>query len=107
MAHCIALFYVALCTMLMRLLLPPLGRRRTARRSGGTPAHSLATTTCTETPALTHPHPLHGENSPLVRPYLLTLAEHQQQRRRYQALRLAEHGINADPDRIQGAAVAA
>lgn len=110
MAHCIALFYAILCTFLVRLLLPPLGRHRTVRRPLGARTRSLTTATGsgTHTPRQhRHQHRLRGEDSPLVRPYALTPAERQQRQRHYRALRLAEQGIDADPRRFQGVEVAA
>ncbi|MPY62450.1 hypothetical protein FNH08_36470 [Streptomyces spongiae] len=65
---------------------------------------------------LPHTHRLRGEDSPLVRPYVLTPAErrtqkhhrhsHQQHMRR-RALWLAVHGIDVGPRRIHGVMVAA
>ncbi len=116
MPHCIAL----LCTLLLRLLLPPSGRHRAARRRITTPSVPSAATAPTA-PSQTHPHPqpprpplLRGEDSLLVRPYVLTPAErhlqkhhHQQQRQRRRALWLAVHGIDTGPRHIHGMKVAA
>ncbi|WP_406476254.1 hypothetical protein [Streptomyces sp. NBC_01615] len=108
-AHCIAL----LLTPLLRLLLPPRGRHRAAAYSIATPAPT-ATTAHTETRAHHEaPHRTHlpGEDSPLVRPYVLTPDEWRRKKRRQRhcrrALWLAVHGIDIGPRRIHGVEVAA
>ncbi|MER6014798.1 hypothetical protein [Streptomyces bluensis] len=116
MAHCIA----ALCTLLLRLLLPPHGRHRAARRGIAAPLTPAADTahSASSEPS-PHPQPprtplLRGEDSPLVRPYVLTPAERRarkdhrhQQRQRRRALWLAVHGIDVGPRRIHGVEVVA
>lgn len=109
MAHCIAL----LLTQFLRLLLPPRGRHRAAPHSVATPAPTV-TTAHTETRAhheAPHRTRLHGEDSPLVRPYVLTDDERRhkkrQQRHCRRALWLAVHGIDVGPRRIHGVEVAA
>ncbi|MEU2676319.1 hypothetical protein ABZ638_05440 [Streptomyces sp. NPDC007107] len=50
---------------------------------------------------------LRGEDSPLVRPYLLAPDEFRLQRQRRRALWLAPHGVDTGPRRIHGVKVAA
>lgn len=115
MPHCIAL----LCTQLLRLLLPPRGRHRAAPQPLGVPPEVPGVTACGGAPVRRRPHHprctlLRGEDSPLVRPYVLSLDsldewrhERQQQRQRRRALWLATHGIDIGPRRIHGMEVAA
>ncbi|GGZ77251.1 hypothetical protein GCM10010344_50360 [Streptomyces bluensis] len=113
MAHCIAL----LCTLLLRLMLPPRGRHRAARRGIAAPPSPTTNTAPTEPRSAApppRPHLLRGEDSPLVRPYVLTPAERhaqkrhrQQQRQRRRTLWLAVHGIDVGPRWIHGMKVAA
>lgn len=110
--HCIAL----LCTQLLRLLLPPRGRHRATPRPVGVPPEVSHVTASGCAPVRRRPpHPrcalLRGEDSPLVRPYLLSpdewRHERRQQRQRRRALWLATHGIDIGPRRIHGVEVAA
>ncbi|MCF4138450.1 hypothetical protein L1856_19650 [Streptomyces sp. Tue 6430] len=94
---------------LLRLLLPASGRHRhrNRHRAGGegrptpVPAAPVASGR--------HPSPhealLHGEDSRLVRPYLLAherRTQAKQQRARRRTLWLAVHGIDVGPRRIHG-----
>ncbi|MGW0731402.1 hypothetical protein [Streptomyces sp. NPDC002851] len=106
MAHCIARIFEPL----LRFFLPGPGRRRNAGKTGlaptiGTPALPAP---------LTHRRPVlltHGEEPPLLRPYVLTPAELRErrrtQRRRRRALWLAVHGVDLGPRRIHGVEVTA
>lgn len=91
---------------LLRLLLPARGSHRAAPPAVGRE----------DAPALTLPRvplqrpglPLRGEDSPLIRPYVLTPEERQErrlQRGRRRALWLAVHGIDAGPRWIHGVEV--
>ncbi|BCL28985.1 hypothetical protein GCM10017557_38440 [Streptomyces aurantiacus] len=112
MPHCIAL----LCTQLLRLLLPPRGRHRANPRPAGSPPEvpHVPTRECVPVRRRS-PHPrctrLRGEDSALVRPYVLSLDEwrheRQRQRRRRRALWLATHGVDIGPRRIHGVEVTA
>ncbi|MEV0640126.1 hypothetical protein AB0I77_35360 [Streptomyces sp. NPDC050619] len=113
MPHCIAL----LCTQLLRLLLPPHGRHRAAPNPALDQPETPRATTHRGLPVTHQPpqHPrfplLRGEDSPLVRPYVLSGDElrhkKRQQRQGRRALRLATHGIDTGPRRIHGVEVAA
>jgi hypothetical protein len=113
MAHCIPL----LLTLLLRLLLPPRGRHRAVPSPADTPPSPLVITACAEVdvrPQQPHPPLLRGEDSPLVRPYVLTPAERRthklhrrQQRHHHRALWLAVHGIDIGPRWIHGVEVTA
>ncbi|MFF3317996.1 hypothetical protein ACFYV5_21140 [Streptomyces sp. NPDC003035] len=92
---------VRLTGLLLRLLLPPSGRRRRCARS---PRPTPLTITTRPTSPL-----LRGEDSRLVRPYLLAHEEREQarlQRQRRRALWLAVHGVDVGPRLIHGVEVA-
>ncbi|GAU68539.1 hypothetical protein SSP35_08_00330 [Streptomyces sp. NBRC 110611] len=94
---------------LLRLLLPARGRHRSP---GG-----LLTGGCADAPTLVHTRVpvrqqelLRGEDTALIRPYVLTPEERRErraQRQRRQALWLAVHGVDAGPRRIHGVEVTA
>ncbi|MEW2089302.1 hypothetical protein AB0932_03260 [Streptomyces sp. NPDC006682] len=95
MPHCIA----RLIALTLGLLFPASGRHRPMEAQPGAVS-----------PPTTAPRPvslLRGEDSPLVRPYLLTSDEFRLQRQRRRALWLATHGIDTGPRRIHGVKVAA
>ncbi|MEU5479259.1 hypothetical protein [Streptomyces mirabilis] len=90
---------------LLRLVWPASGRHRHSTggwaprtpvpASPGAPSRRLSR----------HETPLRGEDSPLVRPYLLTHEQREharQQRARRRALWLAVHGVDVGPRRIHG-----
>ncbi len=94
---------------LLWLLWPPSGRHRhqNRHRAGGaaqpTPAPATPVTPCRRSSP--HEALLHGEESRLVRPYLLAherRAQARQQRARRRTLWLAVHGIDVGPRRIHG-----
>ncbi|QGZ49049.1 hypothetical protein GPZ77_12260 [Streptomyces sp. QHH-9511] len=94
---------------LLRLLWPPPSGRHRPPCTHTVPAHPP---TPAEPPPAPTPEPyLRGEDSPLVRPYLLAherrQAETRSQRRRRRALWLAVHGIDIGPRVIHGREVAA
>lgn len=106
MPHCIARVF----ERLLRLLLPAPGRHRAADTR---PAVSS-----TEKPAVPLPRApradtvpfLRGEDTALVRPYLIAHEQRQEearhQRRRRRALWLAVHGVDVGPRLIHGVEVA-
>ncbi|MFG2590874.1 hypothetical protein [Streptomyces sp. NPDC048438] len=94
MPHCIA----RLIALTLGLLFPASGRHR--------PTEAEPAAVFPQTPAPRAVSLLRGEDSPLVRPYLLTPDEFWLQRRRRRALWLATHGIDAGPRRIHGVKVA-
>ncbi|WP_274915492.1 hypothetical protein [Streptomyces sp. WZ-12] len=101
MTHRIASLFLPL----LRLLLPAAGRHR----ADGTPAVAAHRIDAPRpVPPLRSPaRPptlLRGEDSPLVRPYVLGVEERQGLRRgRRRALWLAVHGVDVDPLRLHGA----
>lgn len=106
MRNCIA----RLVEALLHWLLPAAGRHRLA---GAPPAASRedAPTSVRRRAPVRHLPPLRGEDSVLVRPYVLTPEEWQAsrerrlQRGRRRALWLAVHGIDAGPRWIHGVEV--
>ncbi|NBE50624.1 hypothetical protein [Streptomyces boluensis] len=101
MTHVIAQLFLPL----LRLLWPAKGRHRSiaaAARSATLGAHvPTAPTRCA--PAL------RGEDTPLVRPYLIAHEQRmkvRQQRARRRALWFAVHGVDLGPRRIHGVEVA-
>ncbi|TJZ45392.1 hypothetical protein FCH28_29120 [Streptomyces piniterrae] len=95
--------------LLLRLLLPARGRHRTA---GSLPVvvHEEAPTLVVPPVPVGRPGLLRGEDTALIRPYVLTpeeLQERRLQRGRRRALWLAVHGIDAGPRWIHGVEVAA
>jgi hypothetical protein len=112
--NCIAL----LCTQLLRLLLPPRGRHRAVSCAAGSPPQAPRMVKHGDAPVRHRPHRQHprfpllqGEDSRLVRPYVLSRDElrhkKRQQSRRRRALWLATHGIDVGPRLIHGAEVTA
>ncbi|MEW2606233.1 hypothetical protein AB0894_20765 [Streptomyces sp. NPDC047916] len=95
MPHCIA----RLIARTLRLLFPASGRHRPTEAE---PVAASPQTTAPRAVSL-----LRGEDSPLVRPYLLTPDEFRLQRQRRRALWLATHGVDSGPRRIHGVKVAA
>ncbi|MGW0120266.1 hypothetical protein [Streptomyces sp. NPDC003327] len=96
--------------LLLRLLLPPTGRRRRPAGSARPPA-AVAVAPCGP---VAPPHRgvpvLRGEDCRLVRPYVVAHEEREQarlQRQRRRALWLAVHGVDVGPRRIHGVEVAA
>ncbi|MFI0501473.1 hypothetical protein ACH3WN_01185 [Streptomyces albogriseolus] len=93
---------------LLRLLLPASGRHRHQNRhraGGAAPAPASATPLAPVRRPSPHEALLHGEESRLVRPYLLAherRAQARQQRARRRTLWLAVHGIDVGPRRIHG-----
>ncbi|MFE3851547.1 hypothetical protein ACFXPN_10420 [Streptomyces griseorubiginosus] len=87
---------------LLRLLWPASGRHR-HRTGGGAPLAPVpAAPSRRPSP---HETPLRGEDSRLVRPYLLAHEQREQARRqraRRRALWLAVHGVDVGPRRIHG-----
>lgn len=102
MPHCIARLF----EQLLRLLLPAHGRHRLAGAAPGTPPAHCRTAPAPQLRTPRTPAPLRGEDSPLVRPYLLTHEERLRRQRR-RALWLATHGVDVGPRRIHGVEVAA
>ncbi|MDO0933340.1 hypothetical protein QQY66_17200 [Streptomyces sp. DG2A-72] len=90
---------------LLRLLWPASGRHRLSAGGGValTPVPAVpAAPSCRPSPYET---PIRGEDSRLVRPYLLAHEQREQARQlraRRRALWLAAHGIDAGPRRIHG-----
>jgi hypothetical protein len=98
---------VRLIEPLLRLLWPASGRHRHRHRAGG--GARLTPVPATPVAPGRHPSPhealLHGEESRLVRPYLLAHEQREQarqQRARRRALWLAVHGIDVGPRHIHG-----
>ncbi len=95
---------VRLVGLVLRLLLPPSGRRRL----GGAPVPAVrecaapaATGRCRKRVPL-----LRGEDNRLVRPYLDAHETTRAQRQRRRALWLATHGVDVGARRIHGVEVA-
>ncbi|WP_309500374.1 hypothetical protein [Streptomyces shenzhenensis] len=96
---------------LLRLLLPASGRRRHFPRGGAplTPM-SAAATGAPNRELSPHEVPLRGEDSPLVRPYLLAHEQREPARQQHAGRRtlwLAVHGVDVTPHRSNGVGVAA
>ncbi|MFJ3692633.1 hypothetical protein ACIPW9_00785 [Streptomyces sp. NPDC090052] len=92
--------------LLLRFLWPASGRHR----QRGVPRPSLAGSGATTRRPSPYATPLRGEDTLLVRPYLLAheqRAHAQQQRARRRALWLAVHGVDVGPRWIHGIEVAA
>lgn len=92
---------------LLRLLLPGLGRHRLDAPSGAPLGDPLPVPSCPE-PA--EAHPLRGEDSPLVRPYLIAHERREEARRRRvrrRTLRYAVHGVDLGAQVIHAMEVAA
>ncbi|MGY1524855.1 hypothetical protein ACW69C_13925 [Streptomyces sp. MN3] len=93
---------------LLRLLWPASGRHRHQNRhraGGAAPAPEPATPLAAGRRPSPHQALLRGEDSRLVRPYLLAherRAQARQQRARRRTLWLAVHGIDVGPRRIHG-----
>ena len=105
MTHRIARLFLPL----LRLLFPAAGRHRAA---GAPPVAADRHDAPRAVPPLRSPaRPpalLRGEDSPLVRPYVLSAEERQEPRRgRQRTLRLAVHGVDVDPRRLREVEVAA
>ncbi|MDX2526789.1 hypothetical protein [Streptomyces europaeiscabiei] len=105
MLHHIAL----LVEPLLRLLWPPSGRHRhrNRHRAGGAARPTPVPAALAAPGRRLSPHEalLRGEDSPLVRPYLLAHEQRvqaRQQRARRRTLWLAVHGIDVGPRRIHG-----
>lgn len=103
---------VRLVGLVLRLLLPPSGRRRLcgAPPPPVAPIRSCPAPTAT-TPCRTRVPLLRGEDSRLVRPYLddpheAARQEGRAQRQRRRALWLAVHGVDVGPRLIHGVEVA-
>ncbi len=92
---------------LLRLVWPASGRRRHFPGGGAllTPVSAATHLAPNRAPSL-YETPLRGEDSPLVRPYLLAHEQREQARRqraRRRTLWLAVHGVDAGPRQIHGA----
>ncbi|WP_078516678.1 hypothetical protein [Streptomyces sp. HGB0020] len=93
---------------LLRLLWPASGRHRHRSRHRAddrAPAPVPAALAAPRRRPSLHETPLRGDDSPLVRPYLLAHEQREQakqQRARRRALWLAVHGIDVGPRRIHG-----
>lgn len=93
---------------LLRLAWPASGRHRQHAEAPLSPTPAAAPTS----PRRPSPHtaPLRGEDSRLVRPYLVAHEQREQakrQRARRRALWLAVHGVDIGPHRIHGIEVVA
>ncbi|MGW2629439.1 hypothetical protein ACWC2K_08930 [Streptomyces chattanoogensis] len=100
MLNCIA----RLVEALLHWLLPAAGRHRSAGAPPATRREDAPTGGLPSLP-VRHSGPLRGEESSLVRPYVLTREEWQErrlQRGRRRALWLAVHGVDAGPRWIHG-----
>ncbi|MFI9777155.1 hypothetical protein ACIHCV_20945 [Streptomyces sp. NPDC051956] len=92
---------------LLRLAWPTSGRHR--QHTAAPPGPVLAPHAPPRRPS-PHTAPLRGEDSRLVRPYLLAHEQREQakrQRSRRRALWLAVHGVDIGPHRIHGVEVVA
>ncbi|MEU5193189.1 hypothetical protein AB0G86_03875 [Streptomyces scabiei] len=105
MLHHIAL----LVEPLLRLLWPPSGRHRhrNRHRAGGVARPTPVPAALVAPSRRPSPHEalIRGEDSPLVRPYLLTHEQREhakRQRARRRTLWLAVHGIDVGPRHIHG-----
>lgn len=93
---------------LLRLLLPARGCHRSADAVAAVRCDDVSTVALPRVP-VRHSELLHGEDSPLVRPYVLTPDERRErraQRGRRRVLWLAAHGVDAGPRWIHGVEVA-
>lgn len=89
---------------LLRLVWPVAGRHR-CFAAGGTPLTPVPAGLAPGRRPSLHETLLRGEDSPLVRPYLLAHEQREkarQQRTRRRALWLAMHGVDVGPRRIHG-----
>ncbi|WNZ11285.1 hypothetical protein [Streptomyces sp. 11x1] len=107
MLHLIARFVESL----LRLLWPPSGRHRQRQRNRHRAGEGVRANPVPATPVAPRRRPspheaiLRGEDSPLVRPYLLAHEQRvqaKQQRARRRTLWLAVHGIDVGPRHIHG-----
>ncbi|MFB7994261.1 hypothetical protein ACFC4G_15765 [Streptomyces sp. NPDC056002] len=92
---------------LLRLAWPASGRHR--QHAGAPPSPAPAALTPPRRPS-PHTAPLRGEDSRLVRPYLLAHEQREQAKRRgvrRRTLWLAVHGVDIGPRRIHGVEVVA
>ncbi|MFR0352743.1 hypothetical protein [Streptomyces sediminimaris] len=99
---------VRLVEPLLRLLWPAAGRHRHWVAGGAPLASAPAAPTASNRRPFPHEAPLRGEDSRLVRPYLLAHEQRErtkQQRARRRALWLAVHGVDVGPWRIHGVEV--
>lgn len=99
---------VRLVEPLLRLLWPASGRHRHSAGGGASRAPVPASPGVPSRGFSRHETPLRGEDSPLVRPYLLTYEQREharQQRARRRALWLAVHGVDVGPRLIHGVEV--
>ncbi|MCX5421008.1 hypothetical protein [Streptomyces sp. NBC_00078] len=90
---------------LLRLLWPACGRHRHSSGAGGPLTPVPAALVASSRRPCPHETSLRGEDSRLVRPYLLAHEQRTQTRRqraRRRALWLAVHGIDVGPRRIHG-----
>jgi hypothetical protein len=98
--------------LLLRVRRPAPGRHRaaTAAPPGAVPPPPAVAAAAAEPPSERHPV-LRGEDTPLVRPYLVaherSREEARQQRARRRTLWLAVHGVDLGPRVIHGVEVAA
>ncbi len=95
--------------VLLRLLLPARGRHRTDRTQPEARREDAPTLVLPRV-HIRRPGLLRGEDSALIRPYVLTTEELYARRLQGQpgrALWLAVHGVDAGPRRIRGVEVAA
>jgi len=84
----------------LRLLLPATGRRRQPHNAGREESRPVAAYLHSRTARRPWERPLRGEDTPLVRPYLVAHERREQERRqraRRRTLRLAVHGVDIRP----------
>ncbi|MFF4701307.1 hypothetical protein [Streptomyces chattanoogensis] len=104
MTHATARFLI----LLLRLMFPSRGRHRSAGAPPVAQRECAATTPVSPRVSVRPPELLRGEDSYLIRPYVLTPEERQErraQRGRRRALWLAVHGYDAGPRWIHGVEV--
>ena len=97
-----------LVALLLRLLWPASGRHRLSVGAGELHAPAQASAAAPRRHPSPHEALIRGEDSPLVRPYLLTHEQRVQTRRqraRRRTLWLAVHGIDVGPRHIHGVEV--
>lgn len=97
-----------LVALLLRLLWPASGRHRLSVGAEELHAPVQASPAAPGRPLSPHEALIRGEDSPLVRPYLLAHEQRvqaRQQRARRRTLWLAVHGIDVGPRRIHGVEV--